>query len=157
MQSFKHIVIVSDLMTFGYFDKSTSTVFSTHCHLFIHDFYANSIITLQNLGHSDLILFIYLKKKKWINWKIRWIIIRLTEIKTDFFHLGRQAGIFKGNCFFPLGRQTDFVPFLEDKLEFSKGTYFPWISFLGRQSEFLKGYTFEFFPLEDKLDFSEGN
>ena len=33
MQSFKHIVIVCDLVIFVYFDKSRSTVFSTHCHL----------------------------------------------------------------------------------------------------------------------------
>ena len=156
MQSFKHIVIVSDLMTFGYFDKSTSTVFSTHCHLFIHDFYANSISTLQNLGHSDLILFIYLKKKVnqlknkvnhySINWNKNW-----------FFSPWKTSWNFQRELFFSSWKTNWFVPFLEDKLEFSKGTYFPWISFLGRQSEFLKGYTFEFFPLEDKLDFSEGN
>ena len=49
----------------------------------------------------------------------------------------------------------DFFP-LQDKLNFSKGTYYVWMFSLGRQTEFFNGYTFEFFLLEDKLNFSMG-
>ena len=155
MQSFKHIVIVSDLMTFGYFDKSTSTVFSTHCHLFIHDFYANSIIKLQNLGHSDLILFIYLKKKVnqlknkvnhySINWNKNW-----------FFSPWKTSWNFQRELFFSSWKTNWFCPFLGRQTGIFKGyllplNIFPWktkwifqrvylrIFSLGRQTRFFKG------------------
>ena len=90
------------------------------------------------------------------------------------FYLGGRNGFFKWHSlFFPLEdklifslpwKKTKFFP-LEDELDFSKSIpldFFTWktdkLNFsLGRQTEFFKGYTFEFFSLKDKLNFSKGN
>ena len=93
-------------------------------HPFIQVFYVNSIITLQNLGHSDLILFIYQLKNKVnhysMNWNTNWI-----------FPLEDELDFSKGTLFFPLEdkliRQTEFF-LLEGELDFSKGiplNFFP--------------------------------
>ena len=90
-----------------------------------------------------------------MNWNTNWI-----------FPLEDELDFSKGTLFFPsedkLIRQTEFF-LLEGELDFSKGiplNFFPLEDkqnfSLGRQTEFFKGYTFEFFPLEDKLNFSKG-
>ena len=109
-------------------------IFQTYCNfirtcelrvlqqIHIHVSYVNSIITLQTLGHSDLILFIYQLKnqvKHYSKYELKYKL-NFSPWKTNW--------IFQRALFFPLGRQTEFFP-LEDILNFSLGRqteFFPW-------------------------------
>ena len=123
-------------MIFGYFNKSIS------------------MFSMSTASSPFKLLAILISFYLFINWKIRWIIIWWNETQTEFFPLEDELDFSKGTLFSPLEDkliyslpwETNWIFLLGDKLNFS----------LGRQTEFFKGYIFEFFPLEEKLSFSQG-